>query len=141
MTCRCKRSEARVAPPPAPSPSADGEGVFCKISGLVTEADLTHWQGAELAPYVAHALAVFGPKRVIFGSDWPVMTLASSYQRWAETLHDLIQHLPLEERHALWAESARRWYRLAPSEMRESPPANDFTSPPLQALSDTAAMG
>jgi L-fuconolactonase len=93
----------------------------CKISGLVTEANLTHWQIEDLAPYVAHTLAVFGPERVLFGSDWPVMTLASSYQRWIETLNDLIQHLPLEHRRALWTENARRWYRLASAEIEESP--------------------
>ena len=86
--------------------------VACKISGLVTEADLRQWQPDDLAPYVAHALAVFGPNRVLFGSDWPVVTLASSYQRWVETLDALTIHLSLDHRRLLWGENARHWYRL-----------------------------
>lgn len=88
--------------------------VACKISGLVTEADWHQWQPEDLAPYVEHALAVFGPSRVFFGGDWPVVTLASSYQRWVETLDALIAHLSPEHRRQLWSENARRWYRLSP---------------------------
>lgn len=86
--------------------------VACKLSGLVTEADWHSWHPEELAPYVAHALAVFGPNQVLFGGDWPVVTLASSYQRWVETLDALTSQLPLDERRQLWSENARRWYRL-----------------------------
>jgi L-fuconolactonase len=89
--------------------------VACKISGLVTEADWTQWQPEELAPYVAHAIAVFGPRRVLFGGDWPVVTLACSYQRWAETLDALTVGLSIDERRQLWGENARRWYRLPPA--------------------------
>jgi L-fuconolactonase len=88
--------------------------VACKMSGLVTEADLRQWQPDDLAPYVAHALAVFGPKRVLFGSDWPVVTLASSYQHWVKTLDSLTVHLSLEHRRLLWSENTRHWYRLPP---------------------------
>jgi L-fuconolactonase len=89
--------------------------VACKLSGLVTEADWRRWQPEELAPYVAHALAVFGPRRVLFGGDWPVVTLASTYQRWVETLDALTVHLSAGERRQLWGENARRWYRLSPT--------------------------
>jgi L-fuconolactonase len=88
--------------------------VACKISGLVTEADLQHWESDDLAPYVAHALAVFGPGRVLFGSDWPVVTLAASYQRWVETLAALTGELPPDHQRQLWSANARRWYRLSP---------------------------
>jgi L-fuconolactonase len=91
---------------------AASPNVACKISGLVTEADLRHWQPEDLAPYVAHALAVFGPNRVLFGSDWPVVTLASSYQRLVETLNAFTLHLSLDQRRLLWGENARHWYRL-----------------------------
>ncbi len=87
--------------------------VACKVSGLATEADWQRWQPADLAPYVAHTLAVFGPERVLFGSDWPVVTLASTYQRWAQTLDALTSQLPANQRRKLWTENARRWYRLA----------------------------
>jgi L-fuconolactonase len=88
--------------------------VACKISGLVTEADWTQWQPEDLAPYVAHALAVFGPRRALFGGDWPVVTLACSYQRWVATLDALTVGLSTDQRRLLWGENARRWYRLPP---------------------------
>src|SRR6266545_1382855 len=87
--------------------------VVCKVSGLVTEADHQHWTTDDLAPYVAHVLAVFGEDRVVFGGDWPVVLLASSYARWVETLDTLTAHLSLSARHKLWAENARRFYRLS----------------------------
>jgi L-fuconolactonase len=93
---------------------ATSPNVVCKLSGLVTEADWNAWQPDDLAPYVAHALVVFGPSRTLFGSDWPVVTLASTYQRWVETLTTLTGQLGADERRLLWSENARRWYRLSP---------------------------
>jgi L-fuconolactonase len=87
--------------------------VACKISGLVTEAVWHQWQPEDLAPHIAHALAVFGPRRVLFGSDWPVITLASPYRRWVETLDALTAQLSPDHRRQLWSENARRWYRLS----------------------------
>ncbi len=87
--------------------------VVCKLSGLVTEADLAAWQPADLAPFVSAALAAFGEDRVLFGGDWPVVLLAASYTRWFETLTALTSHLALPARRKLWAENARRFYRLA----------------------------
>jgi L-fuconolactonase len=86
--------------------------VVCKISGLVTEADHAHWTPADLEPYVAHVLAVFGEDRVMFGGDWPVVTLAASYRHWVRTLNDLTSHLQPGARRKLWADNARRSYRL-----------------------------
>ncbi|MCI4666285.1 MAG: amidohydrolase family protein [Neomegalonema sp.] len=63
---------------------------FCKLSGLVTEADAA-WDAADLKPYVEHLLAVFGSERLIWGSDWPVCLLASSYARWFETSMELLE--------------------------------------------------
>jgi L-fuconolactonase len=87
--------------------------VACKLSGLVTEADWHCWQPDDLAPFVTHALAVFGPDRVFFGSDWPVLTLASSYRQWVETLDDLTAQLSADDRRQLWSDNARHWYRLS----------------------------
>jgi len=87
--------------------------VACKISGLVTEADPQQWQIADLAPYVAHALEVFGSERVLFGSDWPVMTEAATYPRWIAAVEQLISALPETAQHAFWHDNAQRWYRLA----------------------------
>ncbi len=86
--------------------------VVCKISGLVTEANTQHWTIADLAPYVLHVLEVFGEDRVLFGGDWPVVLMASSYARWVETLDTITAHLPSHARRKLWAENARRYYRL-----------------------------
>jgi L-fuconolactonase len=86
--------------------------VGCKISGLVTEADHRGWTVDDLAPFVGHALEVFGEDRVMFGGDWPVVTLASTYRRWVETLDSLTTGLSAGARKKLWADNARRVYRL-----------------------------
>jgi L-fuconolactonase len=91
---------------------ADQPNVVCKVSGLVTEADRAHWTPAELEPYVAAVLAAFGEDRVLFGGDWPVVTMAASYQRWVGVLDDLTANLSPSARKKLWADNARRVYRL-----------------------------
>jgi L-fuconolactonase len=87
--------------------------VFCKVSGMVTEAAWKGWTADDLAPYVAHVLEAFGEDRVAFGGDWPVVLQASSYRRWVETLDLLTAHLSPTAQQKLWAENARRFYRLA----------------------------
>ena len=84
----------------------------CKVSGLVTEADRARWTVDDLAPYVAHVLAVFGEDRVMFGGDWPVVLGGSPYARWVETLDALTAGLTPVARRKLWSENARRFYRL-----------------------------
>jgi L-fuconolactonase len=86
--------------------------VVCKLSGLVTEADHAAWTPADLEPYVGHALAVFGEQRVLFGGDWPVVRLASSYRRWIDTLSQLTAGLSPRAKDQLWAANTRRVYRL-----------------------------
>ncbi len=86
--------------------------VWCKISGLVTEADHQDWTPEELAPAISHALEVFGEDRVVFGGDWPVLLLAASHERWVQTLEGLTAHLSPTARRKLWNENARRFYRL-----------------------------
>ena len=86
--------------------------VWCKVSGLVTEADPHRWTPDDLAPYLAYALEVFGEDRVMFGGDWPVLLLASSYDQWIEALDSLTRHLSSEAKRKLWAENARHFYRL-----------------------------
>jgi L-fuconolactonase len=93
--------------------------VYCKISGVVTEADLAHWTVDVIAPYVQHALAVFGPERVAFGSDWPVVLLASQYRRWVATLEELTGHFDLQTQTQLWATNAQRFYRFGTSVGRQ----------------------
>lgn len=86
--------------------------VTCKLSGMVTEADHQHWTPDELAPYVAHMLATFGEDRVMFGSDWPVMLLATSYPHWIAVLSELTAHLSDEAKQKLWGANARKAYLL-----------------------------
>ncbi|MEV4516830.1 amidohydrolase family protein [Dactylosporangium sp. NPDC049525] len=86
-----------------------------KLSGLATEADWSAWTPAELRPAVEHALDVFGPSRLMFGSDWPVCLLATSYERWIEVLAALLHPLSEEDQAMIWGETARRVYKLRPS--------------------------
>jgi len=92
---------------------AELPNVACKISGMVTEADHDHWHPANLEPFVDVALDAFGVDRVMFGGDWPVVLLASSYHRWYEALDALTARLPLPVRRKLWAENAQRIYRMS----------------------------
>jgi L-fuconolactonase len=91
---------------------AELPNVVCKVSGMATEADHRGWTADDLAPYVAHVLEVFGEDRVLFGGDWPVVLLASSYARWIETLDALTVGRSAAAQRKLWAENARRVYRL-----------------------------
>ena len=90
--------------------------VVCKLSGLVTEADHARWQPADLWPYLDYALEVFGTERLLFGSDWPVVKLASSWARWLATLREALVGLSEAEQSAIFAGNARRVYGLAVDE-------------------------
>ena len=84
-------------------------GVFCKISGLVTEASDT-WQAVDLAPYIAHVRQVFGADRVLFGSDWPVINLASDYGRWHSIAMAALDGSSPQDRQGFETLNARRAY-------------------------------
>jgi L-fuconolactonase len=86
--------------------------VVCKISGLATEADWNHWQVADLKFYFERTLECFGFDRVLFGSDWPVATLATSYERWLETVRDFFSFAKDAERIKLFQTNAERIYRV-----------------------------
>jgi L-fuconolactonase len=86
--------------------------VFCKISGMVTEADHQSWQASDLVPYVQEVLAAFDENRVMFGGDWPVVRLAANYRRWYESLHELISQASPAAQSKFWSENARHFYRL-----------------------------
>jgi L-fuconolactonase len=83
----------------------------CKLSGLVTEAG-RGWSVDALRRYVAHVLDCFGTGRVIWGSDWPVLTLAASYAEWVEACDELLAGLTQGERDAIYGGNARRFYGL-----------------------------
>jgi L-fuconolactonase len=80
--------------------------VYCKVSGMVTEADWLTWSNEGLSPYIETVLEAFTPKRLMFGSDWPVLNLASSYQRWMDTVRIAIAQLSATEREQILAGTA-----------------------------------
>jgi L-fuconolactonase len=86
--------------------------VVCKVSGVATRADHQHWQAAELRPYIEYVLATFGPERVLYGSDWPVLTLAAQYEQWVAVLQEVMNTRPAAEQEKLFSENTRRVYRL-----------------------------
>ncbi len=86
--------------------------VVCKISGATTEADVQNWTLEDIRPYVEHALAAFGEDKVLFGSDWPVVTQAASYTRWVETVDEITRNFSEEQKNKLWKQNAVRFYRL-----------------------------
>jgi L-fuconolactonase len=85
---------------------------WCKLSGLVTEADWTRGRVADLEPFVDHALQTFGPERLLFGSDWPVCLLAASYPEVVAAARQLTGSLTGPERARIFGETARLVYRL-----------------------------
>jgi L-fuconolactonase len=86
--------------------------VGCKVSGMVTEADWSAWQPADLRPYSDVVLEAFGPGRLLFGSDWPVCTLAGSYEQVLGIVTGAIGRLSGDEQSAILGENARRFYNL-----------------------------
>lgn len=91
---------------------AKDTNAFCKLSGLVTEAR-EDWSADTLRPYVQHLLDAFGPERLIWGSDWPVCTLASSYERWLATTEELLNNLTPTEIDKIMGTNAARAYKLS----------------------------
>ncbi|WP_207309454.1 amidohydrolase family protein [Streptomyces kasugaensis] len=87
--------------------------VSCKLSGLVTEADWAAWRPPQILPYARHVLDAFGPERVLFGSDWPVCTLAAGYADVVALAEAATGHLTAAERSAVFGETAGRVYRVA----------------------------
>jgi L-fuconolactonase len=96
---------------------AGADNVVCKFSGLVTEADWRSWRVGDLAPYLDVVLAAFGPRRLAFGSDWPVCLLAASYAEVVAAAEELTAALSPAERDAIFRGTAQEAYHL---EMTES---------------------
>ena len=86
--------------------------VWCKMSGLATEADFKAWKNEDLKPYIDHVLECFGFERVMYGGDWPVASMATTYPRWVETLAWAVSGCTETELKRLFHDSAIAFYRL-----------------------------
>jgi L-fuconolactonase len=91
---------------------AELPNVWCKLSGLVTEADCQQWTPADLQPYIDHVLDCFGFDRVLFGGDWPVATQATDYPRWVNALDAALHGASADELHKLYVRNAEAFYRV-----------------------------
>ncbi len=90
---------------------ASETSAFCKLSGLVTEAGQDpHLE--QLAPYMEHLLLCFGAKRLMWGSDWPVVETSSNYQSWLTQVETFLQPLTSTEQQSIWAGTAKEFYQL-----------------------------
>lgn len=87
--------------------------VLCKLSGLTTEAAPGSWRTADLTPYLAHAIDVFGPERCLVGSDWPVATLATSYEHWFDLVFVALSGISENELRGVFYGNAAAAYGLA----------------------------
>ena len=88
--------------------------VFCKLSGMVTEADWQHWKPEDMTPYLDVAFECFGPERLMIGSDWPVCTVAASYARAIGVVKDYLGRHPVQVQEAVLGENAKRFWKLSP---------------------------
>jgi L-fuconolactonase len=86
--------------------------VACKLSGMVTEADVATWTPAQLQPYFDVVIDAFGPSRLLFGTDWPVCLAGVGYGRWKQIVEQALRRLSEPERAAVFGDNAVRFYRL-----------------------------
>jgi L-fuconolactonase len=86
--------------------------VWCKLSGLITEADHAKWSSAQLRPYMKHVIERFGFERVMFGSDWPVSEQTHRYDEWVEIVDWALADASHAERRRLFRDNAVAFYRL-----------------------------
>ncbi|RME72172.1 MAG: amidohydrolase [Chloroflexi bacterium] len=89
---------------------AELPNVVCKVSGMVTEADWQDWQADDFYPYLDVVFDAFGPERLMFGSDWPVCTLAGSYRQVVDLLAGYTARLSPAEQAAVWGQTAQKFY-------------------------------
>jgi L-fuconolactonase len=86
--------------------------VFCKLSGMVTEADWGHWKQEDFRPYLDIVFEAFKPDRLMFGSDWPVCLLAGTYERAKQMIENYVQKLANLEKEKIFGLNAARFYNL-----------------------------
>jgi L-fuconolactonase len=96
----------------AMAPFAELDNVYCKLSGMVTEADWTAWETADLVPYVERVIDWFGEDRLMFGSDWPVCLLAASYREVVDALESALGSLGESARAKICGGNAVAFYQV-----------------------------
>jgi len=95
--------------------AARHNNLYCKLSGMVTEADPLHWSAEDLRPYIEHIVDCFGWDRVIFGSDWPVCLLAGTYDQVVEALIEVLRpRMDRVSEEKLFGMNAAHFYKLTP---------------------------
>lgn len=88
------------------------KNLYCKLSGMVTEADLKNWKQEDLVPYMDVVVDTFGMNRLMFGSDWPVCLLAASYQETKSLVDQYFSNFSLKEQEAFFGKNATDFYKL-----------------------------
>ncbi len=91
---------------------AELPNVFCKMSGLVTEADMENWTPDDLRPYIDHVVECFGFDRIIFGGDWPVAAQATKYPRWVSVLDNALSGCSEDELRKVYVTNGEAFYRV-----------------------------
>jgi L-fuconolactonase len=91
---------------------AKDENVYCKLSGLITEAKWNCWNEKDFYPYLDIVFESFGTDRLLFGSDWPVMLLSGTYSKWKSLLENYMNNFSTEEKQKLFGENAIKFYNL-----------------------------
>lgn len=86
--------------------------LWCKLSGMITEADHSGWKVEDLQPYVDQVVSSFGYERLMFGSDWPVCLLAGSYEQVVSSTRHILGPLSAEAARKVWGENAKSFYEL-----------------------------
>lgn len=91
---------------------SEHENIYCKVSGMVTEADYKKWQPAHFTPYLDVVVEAFGMKRLMFGSDWPVCEVAASYGQLIGIVEDYFANFSLTEKNQFFNQNASNFYNL-----------------------------
>lgn len=91
---------------------AQHENVYCKVSGMVTEADWANWKAEDFRPYLDVVFEAFGTNRLMYGSDWPVCLVAASYQQVVGLMETYTSKLSTDEQELFWGGNATRFYNL-----------------------------
>jgi L-fuconolactonase len=86
--------------------------VYCKLSGLTTEANWNSWEEKDYYPYLDVVFKCFGTNRLLFGSDWPVVLISGGYARWKTLLENYMRNFSTEEKENVFEKNAIKFYNL-----------------------------